>query len=155
MPTGTVLSNHALVAAHRRCLRRRSATTRTVLRAHYGRYYDALFGGQFEFMDLSQQHPKITAEVLGPNNFNEIDRRDPVDEPRDRSEHQAVVRRPVPRRASSASCSPNFSLTAQYIRRNFRDFMGFVDTGSIYAPTQKRRSRVRTASRNRRRRQRC
>ena len=29
-------------------------------------------------MDLSQQHPRITAEVLGPNRFNEIDRRDPA-----------------------------------------------------------------------------
>ena len=29
---------------------------------------------------------------------------------------------------------PEFSLTVQYIRRNFRDFMGFVDTGSVYAP---------------------
>ena len=31
----------------------------------------------------------------------------------------------------------NFSLTAQVIDRRFRDFMGFVDTGSIYSQTQK------------------
>ena len=32
---------------------------------------------------------------------------------------------------------PDFSLTAQYINRRFRDFMGFIDTGSVYAATQK------------------
>src|SRR5262249_38623744 len=29
---------------------------------------------------------------------------------------------------------PELSLTVQYIKRNFRDFMGFVDTGSVYVP---------------------
>ncbi|MBW8866961.1 MAG: hypothetical protein JF610_06440, partial [Acidobacteria bacterium] len=110
---------------------------RTVLRAHYGRYYDALFGGQFEFMDLSQQHPKITSEVLGPNSFNEISRRDPSTnlgiDPNIRQSYVSQFIAGVER-----ELFPNFSTTVQYIKRDFRDFMGFVDTGSIYAPTQQR-----------------
>jgi len=32
---------------------------------------------------------------------------------------------------------PNFSATLQAVRRHFRDFMAFIDTGTIYAPVQK------------------
>jgi hypothetical protein len=106
------------------------------VRAHYGRFYDALLGGQFEFMDLSQQHPKITAEVLGPNRFNEIDRRDPANNlginPNIRQSYTDGYILAVEREMFA-----NFSTTVQYIRRNFRDFMGFVDTGSTYAPVQR------------------
>ena len=134
VPSGTVLKNSAL-APRIGFAFDVSGDHRTVLRAHYGRYYDALFGGQFEFMDLSQQHPKITAEVLGPNRFNEIDRRDPATnlgiDPKIRQSYvnQFLV-------GLERELIPNFSATVQYIRRNFRDFMGFVDTGSIYAKVQ-------------------
>ncbi|HEY7285051.1 MAG TPA: TonB-dependent receptor [Vicinamibacterales bacterium] len=134
VPSGNVLSNHALVgrigAAYDLL-----GDHKNVLRAHYGRYADGLFGGQFEFMDLSGQHPKITAEVLGPNNFNEIDRRDPSTnlglDPNIRQSYVDQYLVGFEREVAS-----NFSATVQYIRRNFRDFMGFVDTGSIYAPVQ-------------------
>ena len=134
VPSGNVLSNHALVgrigAAYDLL-----GDHKNVLRAHYGRYADGLFGGQFEFMDLSNQHPHITAEVLGPNNFNEIDRRDPSTnlglDPNIRQSYVDQYLLGFEREIAS-----NFSATVQYIRRNFRDFMGFVDTGSIYAPVQ-------------------
>jgi hypothetical protein len=134
VPSGNVLSNHALVgrigAAYDLL-----GDHKNVLRAHYGRYADGLFGGQFEFMDLSNQHPHITAEVLGPNNFNEIDRRDPSTnlgiDPNIRQSYVDQYLVGFEREVAS-----NFSATVQYIRRNFRDFMGFVDTGSIYAPVQ-------------------
>src|SRR4029079_1617741 len=106
------------------------------LRAHYGRYFDALLGGHFEFMDLSQQHPRITAEVLGPNRFNEIDRRDPANnlgiDPNIRQSYTDSFLVGLER-----EIVPTVSATVQYIRRNFRDFEGFVDTGSVYAPVQK------------------
>jgi hypothetical protein len=136
VPAGTVLKNHALVG-------RIGAAFdilgdhKNVLRAHYGRYADGLFGGQFEFMDLSGQNPHITAEVLGLNDFNEIDRRDPSTnlglDPNIRQSYvdQFLV-------GFEREIASDFSTTVQYIRRNFRDFMGFVDTGSIYAPTQAR-----------------
>src|SRR5262249_9657530 len=102
---------------------------KTVLRAHYGRYYDALFGGQFEFMDLTHQNPHITAEVLGPNNFRELTRRSPATnlgiDPNVRQSYVDQVLLGVERQLI-----PDFSITGQYIKRNFRDFMGFVDTGS-------------------------
>jgi outer membrane receptor protein involved in Fe transport len=136
VPAGNVLSNHAL-APRVGLAYDVTGDHSTVARAHYGRYYDSLFGGQFEFMDLSDQHPKITATVNGPNNFTEIDRRSPATnlgiDPNVRQSYidQFLV-------GVERQLFPNFSMTAQYIRRNFRDFMGFVDTGSIYAPTQQR-----------------
>jgi len=135
VPTGNVISNHAL-APRLGLAFDVTGDHRTVLRAHYGRYYDALLGGQFEFMDLSQQHPKITAEVLGPNQFNEIDRRDPANnlgiDPNIRQSYTDSFLVGLER-----ELFPTFSTTVQYIRRNFRDFMGFVDTGSIYAQVQR------------------
>jgi carboxypeptidase family protein/TonB-dependent receptor-like protein len=135
VPSGTVLKNHAL-APRLGLAFDLTGDHRTVVRAHYGRFYDALFGGQFEFMDLSQQHPKITAEVLGPNRFNEIDRRDPTTnlgiDPNIRQSYTDGYTVGVEHEMFA-----NFSTTVQYIRRNFRDFMGFVDTGSIYAPVQR------------------
>jgi outer membrane receptor protein involved in Fe transport len=135
VPTGTVLKNHAL-APRLGLAFDVLGDHSTVVRAHYGRYYDSLFGGQFEFMDLSQQHPKITAEVLGTNRFLEIDRRDPKNnlgiDPKLRQSYADQFLVGIER-----ELFPNFSATVQYIRRNFRDFMGFVDTGSTYVPVQK------------------
>src|SRR5262249_42051020 len=110
---------------------------KTVLRAHFGRYYDALFGGQFEFMDVTHQNPHITAEVLGPNRFHELNRRSPATnlgiDPNIRQSYlnQFLV-------GLERQLIPDLSLTVQYIKRNFRDFMGFVDTGSVYVPVSGR-----------------
>ncbi len=135
VPTGTVLSNHALaprIGAAYDLL----GDHKTVVRGHYGRYYDALFGGQFEFMDLTHQNPHITALVNGPNDFTEINRRTPSTnlgiDPNIRQSYIDQFLLGVER-----ELIPNLSVTAQYIKRNFRDFMGFIDTGSIYAPVQK------------------
>jgi hypothetical protein len=87
-------------------------------------------------MDLTHANPKITAEVLGPNNFNEIDRRSPATnlgiDPKIRQSYvnQFIV-------GLERELIPNFSATAQYITRRFKDAMGFIDTGSIYAPVQR------------------
>jgi hypothetical protein len=87
-------------------------------------------------MNLSQQHPHITAEVLGPNRFLEKDRRNPSTnlgiDPDIRQSFSDQVLLGVER-----ELIPNLSLTAQYIKRKFKDAMAFTDTGSIYAPVQK------------------
>src|SRR5205823_9205017 len=77
VPSGNALSNHALVGRIGLAYDV-VGDHKTVVRAHYGRYADALFGGQFEFMDLSQQHPHITSLVLAPNQFLEVSRRTPA-----------------------------------------------------------------------------
>src|SRR5207245_11043864 len=100
------------------------------------RYADALLGGQFEFMDLTNQNPHITALVLGPNNFQELSRRSPQTnlgiDPNIKQSYidQFLI-------GLERELIPNFSATVQVIRRNFKNFMGFVDTGSIYAPITK------------------
>jgi Carboxypeptidase regulatory-like domain/TonB dependent receptor-like, beta-barrel len=135
VPTGTVLSNHAL-APRAGMAFDVTGDHQTVLRANWGRYYDALFGGQFEFMDLSQQSTHITAAVLGPNQFQELTRQTPSTnvgiDPNIRQSYADQFLAGVERQLF-----PNFSLTAQYINRRFRDFMGFIDTGSVYVPVQK------------------
>ena len=135
VPTGTVLSNHAL-APRAGLAFDVTGDHQTVVRANWGRYYDALFGGQFEFMDLSQQSTKITAAVLGPNRFQELNRTTPSTnvgiDPNIRQSHTDQFLAGIERQLF-----PDFSLTAQYINRRFRDFMGFIDTGSVYAPVQK------------------
>lgn len=131
----TVLANHAL-APRIGAAFDVGGDHKTVLRANYGRYYDALFGGQFEFMDLTQQSTHITAEVLSPGVFQELTRRTPATnlgiDPNIKQSYvdQFLV-------GIERQLIPELSLTAQYIRRNFRDFMGFVDTGSIYTQTTK------------------
>ena len=135
VPSGTVLSNHAL-APRAGVAFDVTGDHQTVVRANYGRYYDALFGGQFEFMDLSQQNPVITAAVLGPNRFLELTRRSPATnlgiDPNIRQSYTDQFLFGIERQLF-----PDFSLTAQGISRRFRDFMGFIDTGSVYAAVQR------------------
>jgi outer membrane receptor protein involved in Fe transport len=106
---------------------------RTVLRAHYGRYHDAIFSGHFEFMDTSHLSPFITALVRGPNQFEELDRIEPttsfgIDPDIGHSYvDQFIV-------GLEREVVPDLSVEAMYIKRNFRNFMAFVDTGSIYEP---------------------
>ncbi|HET9832730.1 MAG TPA: TonB-dependent receptor [Vicinamibacterales bacterium] len=135
VPSGNVLSNHGL-APRLGLAFDVTGDHQTVLRANYGRYYDPLFGGQFEFMDLSQQSPHITAEVLAPGKFQELTRTTPSTnvgiDPNIRQSYTDQFLVGIERQLI-----PNFSLVAQYINRRFRDIMGFIDTGSVYAPVQK------------------
>ncbi len=115
VPTGTVLSNHAL-APRAGLAFDVTGDHQTVVRANWGRYYDALFGGQFEFMDLSQQSTKITAAVLGPNHFQELNRTTPSTnvgiDPNIRQSYTDQFLVGIERQLF-----PDFSLTAQYINR--------------------------------------
>jgi hypothetical protein len=135
VPSGTVLSNNPL-APRIGVAFDVTGDHKTVLRANYGRYYDALFGGQFEFMDLTQQSTHITAEVLAPNNFRELTRTTPSTnlgiDPNIKQSYTDQFLVGLERQLFT-----DFSLTAQVIGRRFKDIMGFIDTGSIYAPVQK------------------
>ncbi len=102
-------------------------------------------------MDTSQQHPKYTALVLGENDFEIIDTvdvannvgMDPDLKPSYVDQYLAGVEREL---------FPDFSVQVQYIRRNYRNFMGFIDTGATYDPVQLPGSRARQRAGYRRRR---
>ena len=87
-------------------------------------------------MDTSQQHPKFTALVLGETTSKKSTTADvptnvgidPDLKPSYVDQYLAGVEREL---------FPDLSVQVQYIRRNFKDFMGFIDTGSIYDPVQR------------------
>lgn len=109
-----------------------------VLRAHYGRYHDALLSGQFQFMDSEgERNPFITALVLPFGEPLELDRFEG-------SKNFAIDERLTHSHADQylvgieRELAGSVSLQVQYIRRNFKNFMAFVDTGSIYQPVPAR-----------------
>jgi len=108
---------------------------KTALRVHYGRYHDEMVTSFFDFLDTLSWRPEIIAAVVGPNQYSELFRTTT---------------------AASATIDPNlrfsfaeefmvgaerqlpFGITAKahFIRRDFKDTIGFVDTGSIWQPFQ-------------------
>lgn len=112
-----------------------SSDHRTVVRAHYGHYQHPVVGNFFDFLDPGAQVTKITAKVLGPNQFEEITRQTDTGSANDRidpaarhsyvEEYIAGVEREV---------WPRLSVRAQFVRRNFKDALGFVDVGSTWTP---------------------
>ncbi|MBK5254639.1 MAG: TonB-dependent receptor, partial [Vicinamibacteria bacterium] len=54
------------------------ADHKTVVRSHFGLFHEALATTLFQFMDTATQTPRITARVLGPNNFQELNRVTPA-----------------------------------------------------------------------------
>lgn len=109
------------------------ADHKTVLRAHFGRYHDPLFSSRVGSADTSEQEDSVTALVLGPGNFQEIDRYVPVNnfaiDPA--ITHSYVDQYVV---GFERQLTTDMSVQAQFIRRNFDTFMGLIDTGSTWAP---------------------
>jgi carboxypeptidase family protein/TonB-dependent receptor-like protein len=109
---------------------------RTVLRAHYGRFHDALVTGSFEFMNTADQSPRITARVLGPETFVEINRFTPqgnlsIDTDLEQG-HVDQYLLGVERELTAG-----LSLQAQYIHRRFAGIQAFVDDRSQYAAVER------------------
>jgi len=111
-----------------------AADHRTVVRAHYGRYHEGMYTGLFEFLDPLANAPLITARVTGPGQFEEISRStatldqttfDPHAGHMYTEEYFAGVEREI---------RPRLSVKAQYIRRNTRNTLGYIDTGSTWTP---------------------
>ncbi|HSK11399.1 MAG TPA: TonB-dependent receptor [Vicinamibacterales bacterium] len=109
---------------------------KTVLRGHWGRFHDGFFTAYYEFMHFSGLNPRITYRMTdgewveanrstAPQNFAI----DPDITHSYMDQYTLAIEREL---------LPNFSLTAQYIRRNFENTMAFIDTKSNYAPTQMR-----------------
>jgi hypothetical protein len=107
---------------------------RTVVRAHYGHYHDAMSTRFYEFLDAAAESETITARVLGPNQYEEISRiggptRIPAIDPATKhsyaEEWVAAIEREI---------LPRLSVRAQYVRRNTRQAMGFIDVGTAWTP---------------------
>ncbi len=106
---------------------------RTVVRAHYGRYFDPIFASRIMQDDLSETYPVIRASVIGPDQFVEISRTSPagrfqIDQNIKHSNVDQIVA------GVERELFTDFSLQTQYIRRRFGDFMGMIDTGTNYRP---------------------
>lgn len=110
---------------------------RTVVRAHVGRYHDTIFSSRIMQADRTGLTEWRYVRFVGPEDYVVLSSSSPrdnfaIDPDLDHSfMNQVVVG--VERELFS-----DFSLQAQYIRRRFDTFMGLVDTGSIYTPTQLR-----------------
>ncbi len=110
---------------------------KTVLRAHAGRYHDALFSSRIMFGDRSEVSPYISYEFDG-SRFVETFRDDggPDTYAIDKNlKHSHVDQYVV---GIERELFEDFSVQFQYIRRNFNDFMGLIDTGTIYEQAQRR-----------------
>jgi hypothetical protein len=109
---------------------------RTVVRFHYGRYYDTIFASRVLQDDFSGNNPFTTARVVGPEQFEIIsvsaseDRFAIDDELRHSRVKQTIV-------GVERELFRSLSLQVQYIRRRFDDYMGLIDTGSIYVPVER------------------
>jgi hypothetical protein len=109
---------------------------KTVLRFHHGRYYDTIFASRIAQDDTTEDNPFITAYVVAPEQFEVIsvfasEHRFAIDKALRHSHvNQTIV-------GVEHELFNSMSLQAQYIRRRFDDYMGLIDTGSIYVPVQR------------------
>jgi hypothetical protein len=106
------------------------------VRAHYGRYHEAMATSFFEFLDPLSQPDYVTAQVVGPNQFVEIARDvqagaysiDPHITYPYADEWLAGVDRSLP---------GDVSLTAQYVGRRYGSIAGFVGSMDNWTPVQR------------------
>lgn len=106
---------------------------RTVARASWGRYHDPNFTTFYEFMNTSTQTVRITARVLGPNNYQELTRLTPASnfgvDPNVSHSYTDHYLAGVEREMFT-----DFSASVQYIGMRFGNIIAFRDTGSVYVP---------------------
>lgn len=107
---------------------------RSVVRAHYGRYFDPLFGNIFEGFDPTAYSPRISYAVT-PDGLVETDRSTP-DAPVAIARHlkQPSVNQWV--LGTERSLGTHTIVSVQYVRRRFGDFIGYLDRNgaSAYSP---------------------
>lgn len=113
------------------------ANHETVVRAHYGRYTDPAFAQPVLLSDNANPWVQIVARVVGPDQFEEISRRDSrggrtldpdiehsyVDQFVGGLEHQL---------------GSGFAVLGQYIHREFRSFIQFQNPNVEWIPVERR-----------------
>jgi hypothetical protein len=109
---------------------------RTVLKTHYGVYGDPLYTNLYRFKDQTRQSPDIFAKVLGPDQFVEVEREQGYQATIDRTIAQPRVTQTYV--GVARELVANAVIEARYINRRFTNFIGNVDTGSVWVPTTAR-----------------
>jgi hypothetical protein len=107
---------------------------KTVVRAHYGRFHEAFGTVEFQFTDTAGQTPQITARVLANGQFQELSRFTPAGN----QFVDAGIKQPYMDQylvGLERELVSDLSVKAQYIQREYKDQFGWLDTGSVYAPT--------------------
>jgi len=111
-----------------------TADHRTVVRAHYGLYHDAVYTNLYDLLDPGANPETVIAQAIGPNQFQEITRIggssvrmtiDPDIRQQYAEEYLAGLDRDL---------GGGVRLRAQYVRRNFKRAVGFIDTGTVWVP---------------------
>jgi hypothetical protein len=107
---------------------------RTVVRAHWGRFHEAFGTVLYDFTDVDGLQPQVTARVLGPGRYQEINRTNPSGNAVDPNVEQAFMDQFLI--GVEREVLHDFGVKLQYIHRDYKDMFGYVDTRSIYAPVQ-------------------
>ena len=109
----------------------------TVVRAHYGRYYDSILTRRIADMDTSNQNPVISFKLLPSGDFLEIARRLDAENTTidDGLRHSYVDQYVV---GIERELVADVSVQAQYVRRNFDQFMGVINTNTTWTARQVR-----------------
>jgi hypothetical protein len=109
---------------------------RTAVRVHYGRYQDPIVTSFYDFLDPLSQSPTILADVTGDGYVETF--RTPVAtagsiDPDIRFPYMQEIAAGVERQLPWA-----LSATAQFVRRDYRDAIGFTDPGIVWQPVIRR-----------------
>jgi hypothetical protein len=106
---------------------------RTVVRAHYGRYHDALLDNAYSFMDPLGSPVYTFAAVVGSNTYETISTTGgPTIQAIDPDITQSFVDAYF--LGVEHELFSDFSLRVQYSRRDFKNFLAFIDPLAIYVP---------------------
>ena len=109
---------------------------RTAVRLHYGRYHDPIVTSFYDFLDPLSQSPTISADVVGSDYVETF--RTPIAtegsiDPDIRFPYMQEIAIGVERQLPWA-----LSATAQLVRRDYRDAIGFTDPGLVWQPATRR-----------------
>jgi hypothetical protein len=106
---------------------------RTVVRAHYGRYHDPIVTSFYDFLDPLSQQPFIELRADGSGSFVEVGRAAPA------AHHSIDARAKHPFAEEylagvERELGHRFTVRGQYLRRHFKQSLGFTDSGSTWTP---------------------
>jgi hypothetical protein len=111
------------------------ATSRTALKAHAGRYFDTLLGERVAFMDIQGLNQTVIYQISPGGSLVEVFRSAP---PAARGIDRRIRHSHMDQFVAGLEhvLFGKMLLQAQYIRRNYDDFMAMVDTGLQWAPIE-------------------